>query len=967
MFSEDTNQIRNFLYFLCNTIVAPLQIAACLYLIYKQVQVATFVGLGYSLIVIPIAGMAFGYVAKVRKDKMLVTDFRVKLLNEILSGIRIIKYYAWETPFEAKITESREQEISLLRLMGYVFNTVFALVLIAAPQIQAILIFYTYISLNNGLDIATAFTTLTLFGLMTSPFIFIPFGLQQYSQCQVAMQRIIGFLDSPDLEKTIQPLSSDSSIVINFNQASFSWTAEEESTKESKTEEKTQYAAVASEEADPEQATKRKITLTQSGRINRGVHTLEDIDVRILRGQLVGIVGRVGSGKSSFLSAVLGEMHLKEGTLSIDQACSVAYCDQRPFVMNDSVKENVLFFSEFEEKRFQETLSVVCLDADVKVLTDGIETEIGERGITLSGGQKTRVSLARAVYADADVYLLDDPLSAVDAHVGEHIFSKCIVEYLKGKTRLLVTHHVRVLPSCDLVIILSDNGSVEYCGTYSDLMKAGIDLDKIVSVEEKRPEEEEGGEVTEIAPSSPRDRKNSVASTTSGSKRPEPIQAAPAPEAKQLMTVEEKNEGSVHWGTYGTYMKTGGWVAFALVMGGQAAAQSLQVWANFFLINWGKATTMHEIEGDPMSESKSLEYHHRYAIILMASVCAGLISRLSLISHRTKVSQILHSQLLHKVFTLPVSFFDTTPIGRIINRFSQDMAVIDEDLASTVAQMVGMGGAVLGSVGALVASTKGSLLVIVFPLAYLYFRANTYFKSANTAMARLEAVSRSPIYTDFSQTLGGTTTIRSFKMESKFITRLVAYTNSNTVPAIYQQLAMQWLSIRLDLIGAIILVFMGIVAVSFKQYDFIPAGYLALGLSYAIQLTSMLKMMVRGMSTLEAQFNSIERVDFYVNSDFGLDGQNPREKGLSESTALVPQVKDADVEMGLMSSSSPSLPKNWPNRGVIEFRNVVMQYRDLEPTLKNISFTIDSKNKIGIAGRTGWVPAPPLLISLTLP
>jgi ABC-type multidrug transport system fused ATPase/permease subunit len=180
----------------------------------------------------------------------------------------------------------------------------------------------------------------------------------------------------------------------------------------------------------------------------------------------------------------------------------------------------------------------------------------------------------------------------------------------------------------------------------------------------------------------------------------------------------------------------------------------------------------------------------------------------------------------------------------------------------------------------------------------------------------------------------------------------VAYTNSNTVPAIYQQLAMQWLSIRLDLIGAIILVFMAIVAVSFKRHDFIPAGYLALDLSYAIQLTSMLKMMVRVMSTLEAQFNSIERVDFYVNSDFGLDGQNPHEKGLTESTALV-QAKDADVEMGHLFGPSSGLPENWPNEGVIEFRNVVMQYRDLEPTLKNISFTIDSKNKIGIAGRTG--------------
>lgn len=1012
MFSEDTNQIRNFLYFFCNTSIAPLQIGACLYLIYKQVNVSTFVGLGYSIFVIPIAGIAFGYVAKVRKDKMVITDSRVKLINEILAGIRIIKFYAWELPFEKKIVDTRAHEIQFLKRMGYIFNSVFALVLIAAPQIQSILIFFTYVSTNHGLDVATAFTTLTLFGLMTSPFIFIPFGLQQYSQCQVAMQRIISFLDSPEIEKSIQSIDSNNNpekIAIKFENASFSWGGEDEinsaaitndnnnNNKDGKDGNKDDksYKSIPTKDDNNNnkqgEKIERKIAYTQSGRINRAIHTLEDLNITIKKGQLVGIVGRVGSGKSSFLSAVLGEMHLKEGNISMDTNLSVAYCDQRPFVMNATVKDNVLFFSEFEEKRFNETLAAVCLDADIKILTDGIQTEIGERGITLSGGQKTRVSLARAVYSDADVYLLDDPLSAVDAHVGEHIFNKCVVEYLQGKTRLFVTHHIRVLPSCDLVIVLNDHGSVDYCGTYDDLVKSGIDIEKFVASNEENKNndgnnnnnknKDDNKTITnnddddnEKSPSSPkpvseRDRKHSIASATSGKQSEDKNNKDKDNEnsGKALMTVEEKGEGAVHLGTYVSYMKTGGVLAFSLVILGQAAAQSIQVWANFFLINWGKATTKHEMEGEDMTESKSLEYLHRYAILLMVSVFCGFISRMSLIVHRTTASEVLHNKLLKKVLYLPVSFFDTTPIGRIINRFSQDMSVIDEDLASTIAQMVGMGGAVAGSIGALIASTKGTLLILVFPLAYLYYRFNLYFKSANTAMARLEAVSRSPIYADFSQTLGGTTTIRSFHMENHFINRLVKYSNNNTIPAMYQQLAMQWLSIRLDFIGSVILVFMGIVAVSFKKYDFIPAGYLALGLSYAIQLTSMLKLMVRGVATLEAQFNSVERLDYYINQDNGLDGvkrvYNSNEKNgnngnsnevtiYQEKDNVVGTSIDADIEMGLFKSP-PNIPENWPQNGVIEFRNVVMQYRDLEPTLKNVSFVINSKEKVGIAGRTG--------------
>jgi ATP-binding cassette subfamily C (CFTR/MRP) protein 1 len=300
MFSDDTNQIRSFFYFMCNSICAPLQIGACLYLIYQEVGVATFVGLGYSIFVVPIGGAAFGYVAKLIREKMTFTDSRVKLMNEILTGIRIIKYYAWEKPFLKKISEIRDIEVQFLYKMGYIFNGVFAVFLLGAPQIQTVLIFFTYISLNHPLDAAVAFTTLTLFGLMMSPFIFLPYGLQQYSQSRVAMTRIIGFLESNNIENYITPITDESAkTILEFSNASLSWSPitedENEDIKDNKTTkaktEKTKdvkYQEVVVDEKEAEEACNENV--------NKATNTLSHLDIKIQKGQLVGVVGTVGSG-----------------------------------------------------------------------------------------------------------------------------------------------------------------------------------------------------------------------------------------------------------------------------------------------------------------------------------------------------------------------------------------------------------------------------------------------------------------------------------------------------------------------------------------------------------------------------------------------------------------------------------------------------------------------------------------------
>jgi ABC-type multidrug transport system fused ATPase/permease subunit len=354
----------------------------------------------------PLTGITFGLINKWRAKKMSLTDMRVKFTNEVLAGIRVIKYYAWEEPIINKIVEIRVSELNFLRKMGYMFSAVFAILMLGAPQIQVVCIFVVYILLGNDLDVATAFTTMTLFNIMTMPFVFLPFGLQQYSQCRVAMIRICQFLESGELEGYVLN-TSEKDVDIHFAGANLCWTPAEDNgdgEPESDIEDKSETIDVSTkaayttlsrtEEANEDQfevldgggsngaseSSLHATPLVNTRSVNKTANTLVNLNVKISQGQLVGIVGGVGSGKSSFLSALLGEMHLQSGSVSVRNDASIAFCDQRPFVVNATLKDNILFHKEFDEKRFDAVVDVVCMADDVKILTHGVMTEIGERG-----------------------------------------------------------------------------------------------------------------------------------------------------------------------------------------------------------------------------------------------------------------------------------------------------------------------------------------------------------------------------------------------------------------------------------------------------------------------------------------------------------------------------------------------------------------------------------------------------------
>ena len=963
MMSNDTTQLQRFLQFFGFVTVAPFQVGVALYLIYQQVSplppfvqwraclwahpttrfpqvgAATFVGLGFLVLLAPINIVMFIFVGKFRRTVLASSDKRVKLINEILGGIRIIKFYAWEAPFRDAIYKIREDELQALTKLAYITAIGFSMILLSAPIILNIIVFATYINTESGgLDAAQAFTTVALFGILRFPFAFMPMGFQQYIQARIALKRILTYMELPDLLEYVkrgpeaEKDSADTAVLIK--DSSFRWVNSEAKKEEPPSRGK---------KGDPQEETKSKkpaaspnvapddvdvniepVAVLDALAPPRDYTILHSINLSLTAGSLYGVVGAVGSGKSSLLQAILGEMepcnpasgvHMPRDTGGEGYA---AYCAQTPWVVNDTLRGNILFGRAFEEERYKITLKACALADDIAVLPAGDMTEIGEKGINLSGGQKARVSLARALYSDAtQLLLLDDPLSAVDSHVGEHLFDKAVTGTIcEGKTRLLVTHHVQFLPRCDKVIVM-EAGRVKHFDTYANLTKAGVDFAGAIKFES-----EDAG----------RDRSDSVASATSSvggddeKKKVEVFTEKEKDKGKNMTTAEERSEGSVAKATYEKYARSGG-IGFAVgTVIAQGFARGCDLGGMFWLAKWTEDSVFDVLSGNPFSKATTSWYFNIYAVFGTCGILCLTARSLLIANHRLRASRGLHEGLANSIMRAPVSYFDVTPTGRILNRFAADMDKIDLEISQTVAQGLGTVFNVVGAVIGICVATKGVLLIPLIPMSFVYYLVQKWFRKSSTEIQRIENITRSPIFSDFSQTLSGTSTIRAYGAKDRFV--VTCKENFDLNNSVYQlvQLVGHWLAIRLDILGGLIGGFIAALAVATQSSGFIPAGWLGLALTYSIEVTGFLKHGVRMIATFEAQMNSVERVLYYTNN---IEPEAPE------------KVEGEDPE------------DEWPAKGAIVVKDVKMRYRDGPEVLKGLSLDIAAGSKVGVVGRTG--------------
>ncbi|XP_064192872.1 ATP-binding cassette sub-family C member 12 isoform X1 [Anguilla rostrata] len=860
------------------------------------------IGVFVYLVFIPIQFAMARLIGVFRKKAISVTDIRVRTMNEVLSCIKLIKMYAWETSFEKKITDVRKHEKRLLEFAGYV-QSVNSSITTVIPTVATILTFVAHTSLKLPLSSSLAFTTIAIFNSMRFSLGLLPFSVKGIAEARVALARLkkILLIENPEKYLTLQPGSANA---LAMEEASFSWDKPESS----------------SDKPD-------------------GSLALKNISFNLKKGSLLGICGNVGSGKTSLISSILEQMYLQHGRVIADG--SFAYVSQQAWIFHGSVRDNILMGEMFDESRYNRVLQACCLKPDLAIFPYGDMTEIGERGLNLSGGQKQRISLARAVYSNKDILLLDDPLSAVDAHVGKHIFEECIKKELTGKSVILVTHQLQYLEFCDDVMLL-ESGEIKEMGTHCALMESKGRYAQLINnfhLEHSKESDEEDSPIETIESKEQTGNGNSIGGIQNpafdlSDEVDEPkkeLSVNGIIESKnQLVAQESSQEGSVTWRTYHQYCKAvGGYVLVLLMLLIFILHVGTTAFSSWWLSYWfeqgsGNFSNKSEDSGN-ISQHPNLEFYQLiYSMTIVAMVLLSAIKAYSFTKVTLGGSSKLHDKMFHRVLRSPMSFFDTTPIGRIVNRFSKDQDEIDTGLPFNAENFLQFCLLVTYTL-VTISAVFPQLLIAVFILGAIFAAILYVFQRSIREMKRMENISRSPWISLTTSTIQGLPTIHAYDKREQYIELFKGLNDKNSNHLLLFNCGNRWLSFRLDFLSAIVTLFVGLFVV--LSPDSISPAMKGLALSYTIQLTGMLQYVVRLSTELEARFTSVERILEYI----------------ADCVSEAPR-KLKDV----------AIPDGWPRNGAITFQSFKMRYREHTPIVLNeLNLSIAAREKIGIVGRTG--------------
>ncbi|KAM9674349.1 ATP-binding cassette sub-family C member 4-like isoform 2-T3 [Dama dama] len=878
LLSNDVNRFDQVMMFLHYLWVGPLQSIAVTALLWMEIGISCLAGMAV-LIMLLLLQSCFGKLfSSLRSKTTAFTDDRIRTMSEVITGIRAIKMNAWEKSFIDLITRLRRKEIPKIMRSSYLRG----MNLVSFFTVSKIMIFVTFITndlLDNLITASQVFVVVTLFeALRFSSTLYFPLAIEKVSEAVVSIQRIKNFLLLDEITQCYALLPSDGKTIVDVQAFTASWEKASETP------------------------------------------TLQGLSFTVRPGELLAVVGHVGAGKSSLLSALLGELPPSQGKVSVQGR--IAYVSQQPWVFPGTVKSNILFGKKYEKERYEEVIEACALEEDLQLLEEGDLTEIGDRGTPLSEGQKARVSLARAIYQDADIYLLDDPLSAVDAGVSRHLFEQCICQALKEKITILVTHQLQYLKDASQILILKDGITVER-GTYSEFLKSGVD---IFSLFEKRNERYEPSPVT----GTPTVISESLVQSV---QTPRPLLKDAAPEDQETeniqvtLPLEDHLEGKVGFKTYKNYFTAGAhWSVIIFLILVNIATQVTYALQDWWLAYWANVQSDLYI-GRYFKEDEVVVfilnwYLGAYSGLTVSTILFGITRSLLIFYILVNSSQALHNKMLETILRVPVLFFSRNPIGRILNRFSKDIGHMDDSLPLIFQDFIQTFLLVVSVVGVMVATIPW-IAIPVIPLGIIFFFLRRYYLETSRDVKRLECTTRSPVFSHLASSLWGLWTIRAYKAEQRFQELFDAHQDLHSEAWFLLLTTSRWLAVYLDVICAI---FVTVVAFgALILVETLTPGQVGLVLSLTLILTGMFQWCVRQSAEVENMMISVERGIEYTDLE-----------------------KEAPWELDFRP------PPSWPHGGKINFNFINFRYSSYGPlVLRKLGPLLTSGQTYGIVGRTG--------------
>uniref|UniRef100_A0A8P0T751 ATP binding cassette subfamily C member 12 n=1 Tax=Canis lupus familiaris TaxID=9615 RepID=A0A8P0T751_CANLF len=920
----------------------PILMAVCAVYAFFILGPTALIGISVYIIFIPIQMFMAKLNSAFRRSAISVTDKRVQTMNEFLTCIKLIKMYAWEKSFTNTIQDIRKRERKLLEKAGFFQSGNSALAPIAST-IAIVLTFTCHILLRRRLTASVAFSVIAMFNVMKFSIAILPFSVKAMAEANVSLRRMQKILiDKSAPSYIIQPEDPDT--VLLLANATLTWDQETSRKSDLKKVENQKkhflkkqrleaYSLSSSDQgvAGPEE---------QSGSPKLVLHNISFV---VRKGKVLGICGNVGSGKSSLIAALLGQMRLQQGIVAVNG--TVAYVSQQAWIFHGNVRENILFGEKYDHQRYQHTIQVCALQGDLNSLPYGDLTEIGERGLNLSGGQRQRISLARAVYSNHEIYLLDDPLSAVDAHVGKHVFEECIKKTLRGKTIVLVTHQLQFLESCDEVILLED-GEICEKGTHKELMEERGRYAKLIhnlrGLQFKDPEHIYNAAMVEALKESPAERDEDAVLAPGDGKD----------EGKEPETDSEFVDIK-------GYLLSLFVVSFFLLMIGSSAFSNW--WLGLWLDKSSQMTcgpqgnkSACEI-GAVLADTGQHVYQWVYAGSMLSVLTFSVIKGFTFTKTTLMASSSLHDHVFDKILRSPMSFFDRMPTGRLMNRFSKDMDELDVRLPFHAENFLQQFFMVL-FILVILAAVFPAVLLVLAGLAVGFFILlrcakfwaghrgsqrgspsckgfspkswtclHLIFHRGVQELKKVENISRSPWFSHITSSMQGLGIIHAYDKKEDCISKFKMLNDENSSHLLYFNCALRWFALRMDVLMNIVTFIVALlVTLSFSS---ISASSKGLSLSYIIQLSGLLQVCVRTGTETQAKFTSVELLREYI-------------------LTCVPECSHPlKVE---------TCPHDWPSCGKITFKDYQMRYRDNTPlVLDGLNLVIQSGQTVGIVGRTG--------------